>query len=315
MHEKIIASVALNNSDYVSLEAKLMEAVRWVDFAAKQGAELVVLPEALNLFRGDGRADLSFREMALRDWRKQTDPLFECARRNRIALTVPTINDEGSGTMVNCFHLVSREGDVLGCYEKRCPTPEEIRDGVRPGRRGNLIDWDGIRIGGAICFDCYFPEVFTQQADEGAQIFLMPSLTPGGAHLSYYAMRLGVPIAMAYPALSRIIDLDGRDISSAGYRHETLRFGFGAPVAFATLNFDRAVLFASGNQEKIVGLQEKYGPAISVKFDQDNCTFILESRDPKLAIESLIDQHALVPQRKYFRECGLEISRASSVVR
>lgn len=308
MKQRTIASVALSNADYPSLDAKLLEAIRWIDFSARQGAGLVVLPEALNIYKGDGNPDLSFREMALSDWRKTMEPLFECARRSRVALTIPTINIEAGGVMVNCFHLISGEGEVLGCYEKRCPTPEELRDGVRPGRRwAKLMEWDGIKIGGAICFDCYFPEVFTEQADNGAELFLMPSLTPGGRHLEYNAMRLGVPIALAYPALSRIIDLNGRELSAAGYRHETLRFGFGAPVAIATLNFDRTALFASHNQEKILAIQQAHGAAVGVEFDQENCIFILESRSTDLTVRQLIERYHLIPQRQYFRACSQQL--------
>lgn len=308
MNTHTIAAIALNNVDYPSLEAKLVEATRWVDFAARQGAKLVVLPEALNIYRGDGKADLSFKDMALRDWRLSMQVLFGCAARNRVAITIPTINLESDGSMVNCFHLVSGTGEILGCYEKRCPTPEEIRDGVRPGRMGELIEWEGLKIGGAICFDCYFPEVFLEQADQGANLFIVPSLTPGGRYLEHYAMRLGVPIVLAYPALSRIIDMDGRELSSAGYRHETLRFGFGAPVALATLNFNRVSLFASHNQDKIVAMQEEYGAKIGVKFDQENCLFILESRDASLTIRELVEKHKLIPQRQYFRACEEQLA-------
>lgn len=306
MNIKTIATVALNNKDYPSFEAKLTEAVKWTDFAARAGADLVVLPEGLNLYYGDGDPNLSMAETALTDWQAQTRPLFECAIRNRIALTIPVFIRE-SNQVVNCFHLISSTGKVLGRYEKVCPTVEELRDGVRPGRECPLIDWDGIKVGGAICFDVYFSDVFTRQADAGAQLFLMPSLTPGGGYINYYAMKLGVPIALAYPAYSRIVDLDGRELDGAGYRYETLRFGFGAPVAIARINFDRVVLFANHNQEKIVEIQQAHGADVGVKFDQENCTFVLESRSANLSVAELIKRYDLIPQREYFPACRKKI--------
>jgi predicted amidohydrolase len=307
MNIKTITAIALSNRDYSSLDAKLAEAVRWTTFAARQGAELVVLPEALNLFFGDGDEQaVSLQDAALDDWRASTRTLIDCARANRVALTIPVIVREAGGELVNCFYLISAFGEVLGRYEKMCPTPSELDSGVRPGK-SSLMEWEGLKVGGAICFDCYYPHVFEQQADAGAQLFLMPSLTPGGRHIDHYAMTLGVPIVVAYPAYSRIVDLDGRELAGGGYRHETLRFGFGSPVVLARVNFDRVVLFGNHNQEKIVEIQETYGGDIGVAFDQDNCTFIVESRSENLKIGQVIERFGLIPQRKYFRNCATKI--------
>jgi len=303
MNRKTFAAIALDNKDYPDFEAKLAEAVRWIDFAARQGADLIVLPEALNLYLGDGNPQaMSTQKFALDDWQAQTQPLFDSARRNAVTLTIPLVVRE-KGDLVNCFFLISRQGKVLGRYEKRYPTPEELKEGVQPGR-SELIEWEGIKLGGAICFDCYFPDVFTQQADAGAQLFLMPSLTPGGGYLNHYAMSLGVPIAVAYPAYSRIIDLDGRELAGGGYRHETLRFGFGAPVVLATLNFERAVFYGNHNQEKIVPLQQAYGAAVSVTFNQENTFFVIESRSSELTINEVIQRFGLIRQQEYFRNCA-----------
>ncbi|MCC7349609.1 MAG: carbon-nitrogen hydrolase family protein [Phycisphaerales bacterium] len=292
----------MNNKDYPTFAAKLEEAVRWVDFAARQGARLVVLPESLNLYFGDGDVDHmpSLAEAALDDWQLQTRPLIESAIRNQVAITVPVIAHK-EGRLLNCFYLVDKNGNVLGRYDKQCPTHEELDAGMVPGN-SPLIEWEGIKIGGAICFDCYFPEVFSRQADAGAQIFLMPSLTPGGDHLNYAALKNSTPIVLAYPAYSRIIDLDGRELAGGGYRNETLRFGFGSPVILASINFDRVVLYANHNQEKIVEMQQTYGAKIAVRFDQPNCLFIVESRSPDLTMQEVIKRFNLIDQRRYFNQ-------------
>ncbi|HWL53359.1 MAG TPA: hypothetical protein VNQ90_13060 [Chthoniobacteraceae bacterium] len=62
MNCKTIAAISLHNRDYPNLDAKLEEAARWVRFAAAQGADLAVLPEALNHYRGDGFGNRTFGE-------------------------------------------------------------------------------------------------------------------------------------------------------------------------------------------------------------------------------------------------------------
>jgi predicted amidohydrolase len=310
MNEKTLAAVALNNRDYARFEEKLDEAVRWIDFSAHQGADLIVLPEALNFYRGDGDTRsrgslLDEARQTMGQWQQRTEKLFKAAQRNQVALTVPLIVPE-EDHLVNCFFLISPQGAVLGRYQKMYPTPLELDAGVRAGKP-SLIEWEGLKVGGAICFDCYFPQVFQKQ--HGAQLFLVPSFAPGGPHLNFHAMNQSAPIALAYPAYSRIIDIDGRELDGAGYRHETLRFGHGAPVAIATLNFDRIALFGNHNQQKIVPIQEEYGEKVRVRFDQSSVMFYLESRSPELSIDEVVRRFDLVSQQDYFDGCARQVEQ------
>ena len=304
MDQRTIATIALSNRDFACLEEKLVEAASWIALAEAQGADLAVLPEALNLYCGDGPGNtkqLAYEDVALEDWQAATSPLIEAARRHRIAVTVPVITREQAG-LSNRFYLVDRDGTCAGCYQKMYPTPEELDWQVRPGPDPPPpIEWEGLKIGGAICFDTCFPEVFSAQAH--ADLFLISSLWPGGSQLDYFARRYHVPIVLSYPAWSRIIDMDGRELVAGGYRHETLRFGFGAPVYLATVNFDRAVLFGNHNQEKIVDVQRAYGGQVQVTFDQPNCTYFLESRSPDVSVQEVIKRFELIEDDVYFDEC------------
>ena len=72
----------------------------------------------------------------------------------------------------------------------------------------------------------------------GADLFVIPSMTPAGSLLDSCAVIYGVPFVLAYSPWSRILDRDGTELAAGGYRSETLRFGFGSPVQLATINFD-----------------------------------------------------------------------------
>ncbi|MBI4026605.1 MAG: carbon-nitrogen hydrolase family protein [Verrucomicrobia bacterium] len=301
MNQKTISVIALSNRDFPSFAAKVAEAVQWIELAANQGADLAVLPEAINLYKGDGPGNpnaLSWEEAALDDWQGQTAALFEAAVRFKIAVAIPVVTRE-RGHLTNSFFLVSKAGKVLGRYQKMQPTAGELEHGVIPGEPG-VFEWEGLKIGGGICFDTNFPRVFDLQAQQGAQLFLVASLWPGGSALNYYALRHSTPIALAYPAWSRIIDIDGREVAEGGYRHETLRFGFGAPVYTATLNFDRVTLYGDLNQQKMDAVQRTYGGQVRIRFDQQNCLFFLESRSMELTVQDVMKRFELVPARDYF---------------
>jgi predicted amidohydrolase len=310
MDERTLATIALSNRDFPSFEEKLREAADWVELAARSGASLAVLPEALNLYRGDGPGSANrptYDEVALDDWQTDCATLTDAAQRAKIAVTIPIIRREGDA-LVNCFFLIGKDGSVLGEYRKRCPTPAEMDRNVLP-QRTPLIEWDGLKVGGAICFDTLFPEVFRDQAEEGADLFLVPSYWPGGGNLDFYALEYSVPILLAYPAWSRIIDIDGAEIAAGGYRWETLRFGFGSPVVLATVNFDRGVFFGNVNQQRILEVQRAYGERVRVRFDQRNVLFVIESRSADLTIGAIVREFGLIERREYFRQCRDHVDR------
>jgi predicted amidohydrolase len=311
VNERTISVIALSSRDYPSFEAKLREAASWMEISAGQGADLAVLPETLNFYQGDGAENpnaLRAEDVALEDWETATALLRDTAVRLGIAVTIPVLIREGD-RLVNTFFLVSKKGEVLGSYRKRFPAYGEVLDGIAGETPEPLIDWDGIQVGGAICFDTWFSEVFDSQAAAGAQLFLVPSLWPGGSFLNASAIKLSVPIAVAYPAWSRIIDIDGREIVGGGYRNETLGFGFGSPVFTASLNFNRAAVHADRAQQKMVDVERAYGRRVGVRFDQQNCLFFVESRDPDLPVTEILERFELVTLQQYFR--NYETARAT----
>ncbi len=306
MNAKTISVVALSNRDFISLEEKFREAATWIDLAARQGAELVVLPEMINRFCGDGDGNpraLPIRQCALRDWRRETEIVLEAAKAARVALALPVVHLEGD-VLFNTFFLIAADGSCLGRYNKACPTPPELEAGMVPCSDQSLLQWNGVAVGGAICFDTCFPQVIERQIAAGAQLILVPSLWPGGRQLNYFALQYATRFAVAYPAWSRIIDIDGKEAVEGGYRQETLRFGFGAPVYTATLNFDRLALFANDNQNKIKDISQKYGDRVRVTFNQENCLFFLDTLDPELSEDEVVREFELVTARDYFAACA-----------
>lgn len=302
MRHLAIAAIALSNRDYPDLAAKLAEAVGWLEHAARMGADLAVLPEGLNYHRGDGTGTVRAADIAFDDWRAATAPLADAARRLNLAVTVPVL-ERRDGRLRNCFHLLDRRGEEAGCYVKRRLTPGERAAGLQAGGT-QPFQWEGIAIGGAICFDTNFQEVFDDQWRQGARLFLVPSLWPGGDWLDHYARRYSCPIALAYPAWSRILGADGRELAAGGYRHETLRFGHGAPVVLARVNLDTLVVHADGHQHLMVEIQRRWGAAISISFDQKNCLFTLASEHPDCDLTEVRSLYGLLPLQDYLAQAS-----------
>jgi hypothetical protein len=296
MNEKTIATVALSGRAK-NFQETLEEASHWVAVAAKQGAQLAVLPETINLLHNEQRS-VPPEDDAVENWQKETAMLCETAAHSGIALVLPLLVRENN-KLANRFYFLSSTGSLLGSYQKRVPAPGELSAVDLPP--SNRIRWEGLNIGGGICFDLYYPQaVFDPQFESGVDLFLIPSLTPAGSLLDSYPVIYGVPFVLAYSPWSRILDRDGTELAAGGYRSETLRFGFGSPVTQATINFDAVTLFADFNQKKMRDVERHYGSHVRIRFHQPNCLFTLESRSPDLSVQDVMKQFGLVSRREYF---------------
>lgn len=311
MNEKTIATIALREESYATLDETLQEAAEWVELAAAQGADLVVLPETINLLHRRN-ASVPLSEIALENWQQATSALCETAARSRISLVLPLLVRD-NGVLANRFYVLSSNGTSLGYYQKRAPASGERAAGVESGNSQPIL-WEDLKIGGAICVDVYYPQiVFDPQMAAGADLFVIPSLTPAGSVLESWAVIYGVPFVLAYSPWSRILDRDGTQLAAGGYRSETLRFGFGSPVFLATINFDAVTLFADHNQEKMRDIARHFGRNVRIRFNQENCIFTLESRSADISVEEIMSQFGLISRRDHFARQDPQVHmRASS---
>jgi formamidase len=147
--------------------------------AAVPHAQLLVLPE-LHLAavpglldEGDGYAE----SVALRLPDSLTDRLGAIARQTGLWLVAGSVYERSDeGTIHNTAIVISPEGELLARYRKVFPwRPTEHS---APGDRFVTFDIPDVgRIGLAICYDGFFPEVIRQLAWLGAEVVIQPTLT------------------------------------------------------------------------------------------------------------------------------------------
>ena len=144
--------------------------------SARQGAALLVLPEAL-LARDDNDPDLSVKSAQPLDGGFLTLLLAE-SKSNRLTtiltVHVPTIQGRAENTLV-----VLREGKIIAHYAKLhlydAFNVQESRL-VNPGNQiPPLIEIDGIRFGLMTCYDLRFPEMALRLAIAGADALVLPA--------------------------------------------------------------------------------------------------------------------------------------------
>ena len=146
--------------------------------ATQQGAELVVLPE---LFASLGRTS-HMREVA--------EPLDgptlawaqSAAQANNCALIAGSFIERDGDALFNTSVAVGADGSLLGRYRKIHLFDVDIEgarskesDTFSSGTDPVVVDINGLRVGLTICYDLRFPELFRAEADQGADIIVVPA--------------------------------------------------------------------------------------------------------------------------------------------
>lgn len=162
--------------------------------AARQGAQLVVTPEATNILSPDRDRQRAVLRV------EHDDPTLSAlrseARRAGIWLLIGSLalaTDDPDGRFANRSLLIDPGGDVTARYDKMHMFDVTISDteayresaAYRPGNWAVTARAAGATLGLSICYDLRFPDLYRRLAQGGAQILTVPSAfnpTTGAAH-------------------------------------------------------------------------------------------------------------------------------------
>lgn len=163
----------------LQLKAKCMDSranlSRLDELIATQGTslELLVLPE---LF--DVGYDLEALKDAPSPPEDSLEALSSLARKHRLALCGGLL-EVSEGRRYNSLVFIDSEGRLLGRYRKICLFPLSREEEVfSPGESPTIVEWEGLWIGLAICFDIRFPELFAYYAARGCDLVIVASAFP-----------------------------------------------------------------------------------------------------------------------------------------
>ncbi|MGO8686845.1 MAG: nitrilase-related carbon-nitrogen hydrolase [Candidatus Dormibacteria bacterium] len=154
------------------LEGNRAAAVACVEAAAERGAHLVVLPELASsgyVFSGEEEAGRLAEDP---DTGETVAALVEVCRR-RSLYVVTGLDEAGDGCRHNSAVVLGPEGR-LATYRKLHLFYDE-QSWFRPGAELVVVDLPIARVGVAICYDLWFPEVARALALRGAEVIAVPT--------------------------------------------------------------------------------------------------------------------------------------------
>ena len=192
--DTINVAVAQVASVFADKAACIAKAARVIAEAGAQGADLVLLPEALipGYPRGFtygayvGNRSLAGRKDFARYWKAsltvndaETRPLRAAARAAGVyaVIGISERSDAGNGgTLYNSLLYLGPKGDILGAHRKLMPTgSERLIWGSGDGSTLTTVESPFGTIGGLICWENYMPLARTAMYAKGVGIYLAPT--------------------------------------------------------------------------------------------------------------------------------------------
>ena len=172
-----VACVQMNSTTDVG--ENVAKACRFVDDAARAGADLVVLPEFFNTLYFAQYQDPRYHQLAETDSGPTIAAVSAAARRNRIAVVATIYEEAGAGLYFDTAMQIDRNGKIVFKYRKVHPAAVLSLEKIyfRHGSRFDTYGFEGWRIGIGICYDMGFPETARSLAVNGAELLIAPYAT------------------------------------------------------------------------------------------------------------------------------------------
>jgi omega-amidase len=171
-------------------EANLRCAVERIAECARQGAQVVSLPEMFCCPYHTANFPVYAEPQGGPAWAR----LAEAARANRVTLvggSMPEVDE--AGRVYNTCYIFDPAGQQIGKHRKvhmfdiDIPGRQTFRESatLTPGDGYTVVDTPFCKMGVAVCYDLRFPELARLMVQQGARVFVVPgafNMTTGPAH-------------------------------------------------------------------------------------------------------------------------------------
>lgn len=157
----------------------LEKALKWVDKAAKKGAQVICLPELFRTQYFCQKEDVDIFDLAETFPGPSTIAMKKAAKRNKVVIIVPIFEKRAPGVYHNSAVIIDADGNIAGLYRKmHIPDDPAFYEKFyfAPGDLGfKSFDTRYGKIGTLICWDQWYPEGARLTALQGASILFYPT--------------------------------------------------------------------------------------------------------------------------------------------
>ena len=255
-------------------DAKVKQAVDYLNTAGESGVDIACLPEA---FAGLNPEPVPG---------PTTNAIAKVARQYNMYVICPIV--EQAEKQYNTAVLIDRKGEVVGSYRKVFVYWGE---GLTPSKEGvKMFDTDFGRISILTCFDLNFAELWHAADALDAEIVFWPSAYGGGMPLNAFAMLYHyyiVPVGWG-----NIIDITGENMKDVIKPKESM--------FIATLDLDRTLIHTNFNTEKVAQLLEEHkGEVVQERYYDMESWYLLKAVKPGVRVRELCKKYKIETLRQY----------------
>ncbi|MDP2037159.1 MAG: carbon-nitrogen hydrolase [Ignavibacteria bacterium] len=151
----------------------------WVKKAAKQGAQIICLPELYRTQYFCQKEDFSLFDLAETIPGPSTKTFQKAAKENKAAIVLPIFEKRAAGVYHNSVVMIDADGSILGIYRKmHIPDDPAYYEKYyfTPGDLGfKAFETKYGKVGSLICWDQWYPEGARLTALQGASVLFYPT--------------------------------------------------------------------------------------------------------------------------------------------
>lgn len=160
-------------------DENLKKTVSWVNKAARQGAQVICLPELYRSQYFCQKEDFKTFDLAETIPGPSTEAFQKASKANKVALVVPIFEKRAPGVYHNSAVIIDSDGKISGIYRKmHIPDDPGFYEKYyfTPGDLGfKSFKTSYGTIGTLICWDQWYPEAARLTALKGAEVLFYPT--------------------------------------------------------------------------------------------------------------------------------------------
>ena len=163
-------------------DSNVARACDFIDQAAREKPDLIVLPEFFNNLYFAQYRDYKYVQWAEQDDGFTITRIKEKAKQHGVYIIATIYEQDQPGICFDTAMVIDQQGQIIGKYRKTHPAGYRALELIyyRYGSKYPVFEIHDWKVGIVICYDLHFPESARCVALNGAELIIVPFASPVG---------------------------------------------------------------------------------------------------------------------------------------
>ena len=163
-------------------DSNVARACDFIDQAAREKPDLIVLPEFFNNLYFAQYRDYKYVQWAEKDDGFTITRIKEKAKQHSVYIIATIYEQDQPGICFDTAMVIDQQGQIIGKYRKTHPAGYRALELIyyRYGSKYPVFEIHGWKVGIVICYDLHFPESARCVTLNGAELIIVPFASSAG---------------------------------------------------------------------------------------------------------------------------------------